>query len=243
MFDVNLMTSIMERQPQTPSMPSPPSGSPSPMMPSPVSSTGSSSPIRSPALPPSPPASCDGRSPPPLVRIQPEVRLPLSPPPSAQSPRTLPFSIENILRPDFGALPPPKISIKVPERPFNNKTPDLVLRTPPKTPENSTTRHDFPVDLSQKSNHTALIIPNISSPTNSSSSQDLKSRHLPSPTLLSKNDSDLQNSPGCSRTRYPENPEELANPKVPESEMVWPAWVYCTRYSDRPSSGNLINSF
>lgn len=26
--------------------------------------------------------------------------------------------------------------------------------------------------------------------------------------------------------------------KVPQ---LWPAWVYCTRYSDRPSSGNLIN--
>ena len=22
-------------------------------------------------------------------------------------------------------------------------------------------------------------------------------------------------------------------------EMLWPAWVYCTRYSDRPSSGSL----
>lgn len=25
----------------------------------------------------------------------------------------------------------------------------------------------------------------------------------------------------------------------PAENMVWPAWVYCTRYSDRPSSGKI----
>lgn len=36
------------------------------------------------------------------------------------------------------------------------------------------------------------------------------------------------------------NPEEIKNEdgKVP---TLWPAWVYCTRYSDRPSSGKPIN--
>uniref|UniRef100_A0A914X5G9 Uncharacterized protein n=1 Tax=Plectus sambesii TaxID=2011161 RepID=A0A914X5G9_9BILA len=40
------------------------------------------------------------------------------------------------------------------------------------------------------------------------------------------------------------SPADLANPKTLASAMamsrppvLWPAWVYCTRYSDRPSSG------
>lgn len=28
-----------------------------------------------------------------------------------------------------------------------------------------------------------------------------------------------------------------------DKETLWPAWVYCTRYSDRPSSGRRLISF
>jgi hypothetical protein len=28
-----------------------------------------------------------------------------------------------------------------------------------------------------------------------------------------------------------------------DGPMVWPAWVYCTRYSDRPSSGEYTHSY
>ncbi|MEQ2191424.1 hypothetical protein XENOCAPTIV_028250 [Xenoophorus captivus] len=41
--------------------------------------------------------------------------------------------------------------------------------------------------------------------------------------------------------RSPENSEAPAAPAAPAAPqakpMLWPAWVYCTRYSDRPSSG------
>ncbi|XP_047224845.1 homeobox protein engrailed-2b [Girardinichthys multiradiatus] len=38
--------------------------------------------------------------------------------------------------------------------------------------------------------------------------------------------------------RSPENSEAPAAPAAPAAKpMLWPAWVYCTRYSDRPSSG------
>lgn len=154
----------------------------------------------SPALPPTPPShdarspsspTHDGRSPPPPSPRSPlESKLPLSPPPSAASPRTLPFSIENILRPNFG------VTTRLPERP-SVRTPELLLRTPPKTPE-------APVDLSQK-------------PTTTTGT-----------TAAAK----------VGGNKYPENPEVLANPRVPaEDGNNWPAWVYCTRYSDRPSSG------
>ncbi|XP_050695605.1 homeobox protein engrailed-1a-like [Eriocheir sinensis] len=154
----------------------------------------------SPALPPTPPShdarspsspTHDARSPPPPSPRSPlESKLPLSPPPSAASPRTLPFSIENILRPNFG------VTTRLPERP-SVRTPELLLRTPPKTPE-------APVDLSQK------------------------------PTTTTGTAAAAK----VGGNKYPENPEVLANPRVPaEDGNNWPAWVYCTRYSDRPSSG------
>lgn len=154
----------------------------------------------SPALPPTPPSHDarspppppqDGRSPPPPSPRSPlESKVPLSPPPSANSPRALPFSIENILRPDFGQTRLPEQSS------FRIRTPELLLRTPPNTPE-------APVDLSQKS-----------------------PASTPRP------------GGGGGPNKYPDNPEALAHPKVPvEDGNNWPAWVYCTRYSDRPSSG------
>jgi hypothetical protein len=44
----------------------------------------------------------------------------------------------------------------------------------------------------------------------------------------------------CSSSRPTSSLEEkLADPAVPSKDQgVWPAWVFCTRYSDRPSSGN-----
>lgn len=40
-------------------------------------------------------------------------------------------------------------------------------------------------------------------------------------------------------------PLDLSNPlsHVDGKEIVWPAWVYCTRYSDRPSSGEYAIPF
>lgn len=40
--------------------------------------------------------------------------------------------------------------------------------------------------------------------------------------------------------------KEAASSNLPSSTdkkqpMLWPAWVYCTRYSDRPSSGELLS--
>ncbi|XP_069187277.1 homeobox protein engrailed-1-B [Procambarus clarkii] len=163
---------------------------------SPALVMGAPAPV-SPALPPTPPlhdtrspppSTHDARSPPPPSPRPPhESKMPHSPPPTAPGHRPLPFTIENILRPDFGVT-------RLPERP-TIRTPELMLRTPPKTPE-------APVDLSQK--------PPGSRP-----------HHYK-----------------AGGNKYPDNPEALANPKVPaEDSNNWPAWVYCTRYSDRPSSG------
>ncbi|XP_043238704.1 homeobox protein engrailed-1-B-like isoform X1 [Amphibalanus amphitrite] len=103
--------------------------------------------------------------------------------PGALSPRPphrpLPFSIENILRPDFGRPP------CLPRLPTLSALP---RRAAAAAAAAGTAR---PVDL----------------------------RKPPPPPATS-------------------DPQVLANPPLPpEEKMVWPAWVYCTRYSDRPSSG------
>lgn len=188
--------------------------------------------LHSPQMPPTPPSHHnDARSPPPSSRvpsIEQKVNLPLSPPPSvAPSPRSLPFSIDNILRPDFGNNTP---STQVIHRVIEHhhpvisvRQPELLLRTPPKSPEG---RSDAPVDLSQKPTASAPLL-HSAKPTQSILHQPhlMTPRPIPAPT--SENQS-----------KNPENPEALANPPIPEEkEMNWPAWVYCTRYSDRPSSG------
>lgn len=42
-----------------------------------------------------------------------------------------------------------------------------------------------------------------------------------------------------SPTKLP-NPEEIKKDNDSSVPQLWPAWVYCTRYSDRPSSGRQI---
>lgn len=55
-----------------------------------------------------------------------------------------------------------------------------------------------------------------------------------------KNHSEDSNSSSSSHRREEVVDEAKVNPEVPKGPLLWPAWVYCTRYSDRPSSG--INS-
>lgn len=210
-------------------------GSPnSPMMHSPMHSPMAM--LHSPQMPPTPPSHHnDARSPPParVSTDEQKVNLPLSPPPSAApSPRSLPFSIDNILRPDFGNnTPSTQTSHRVQEHhhpTISVRQPEILLRTPPKTPESL--RHEAPVDLSQKPTGSTPFL-HIAKSTQHILHQPhlMTPRPIPAPTKSESNSNISKN---------PENPEALANPPIPEEkEMNWPAWVYCTRYSDRPSSG------
>lgn len=51
-------------------------------------------------------------------------------------------------------------------------------------------------------------------------------KKVPEPIPRSKSPADLP------------NPEEIKKDGEGKVPQLWPAWVYCTRYSDRPSSGN-----
>nr|BAU59349.1 engrailed1 [Pedetontus unimaculatus] len=58
------------------------------------------------------------------------------------------------------------------------------------------------------------------------------------PVVLQESPTNLPRSltPPRKSTDPPGKKEKL-DPQLPKGPLVWPAWVYCTRYSDRPSSG------
>lgn len=167
------------------------------------------------------------------------------------------FSIANILRPDFGlgrlslpnSVPPPPPPIGFMHH-FNKHHRPLTKRgksdfrsdQPPKKkskvnkPESVT-----PIDLSRPS-----ATPD-SSPTKSTprtSGHKSNHRHQmngggnKSPWLGPLNTEKKPESTG--KVDELASPLDRVNPTESKSQKEeWPAWVYCTRYSDRPSSGKL----
>ena len=172
---------------------------------------------------------------------------------------TLPFSVANILRPDFGRravitskqqepifrpggirrtvtpicdyqrlyrphehlpgvqpLPAPKPTKKQ----ISAWSPVTATSTPTVPTENV----DFKVSARESSNHqqarTKAVSPPV--PTSGTASPPLS----PASSTVS----------ACSS-----NPDEkLVNNDLAKRPQLWPAWVYCTRYSDRPSSGEFL---
>ncbi|XP_008436882.1 homeobox protein engrailed-1-B-like isoform X2 [Poecilia reticulata] len=147
-----------------------------------------------------------------------------------QTNRTTNFFIDNILRPDFGCKkefglsPREKAQSSGPERlhpvlgrPFS-RTPCL--------------------DSSCSSDSTSSSTVSAASATKSSSSSS-SSERVTATAGSDENSEEL---------KYVEKDEEHSASSLvvmtgtgtptPESQaLLWPAWVYCTRYSDRPSSG------
>jgi hypothetical protein len=75
-----------------------------------------------------------------------------------------------------------------------------------------------------------------------SSSDGHRPYRRPSSVLCHSEDSNGSCTSKGSSRRGPDVVDDTkVNPPVPEGPLLWPAWVYCTRYSDRPSSGELID--
>ncbi|KZS03509.1 Homeobox engrailed-like protein [Daphnia magna] len=180
-------------------------------------------------------------APPPL--LHPLSRLRQSSPTSQSVSRVLPFSVENILKPEFGRNHPSAESTSTeaaddqetsqPEvKPLNRESikrtassasitsPSLgnkrvkssVAVSPPLTSKKTpcvSIKAD-PADLSGRT----------SSCTDSSSFSSGEG---------SSNGKDGEQSSGS--TELPTDPTKMTDP------AKWPAWIFCTRYSDRPSSG------
>ncbi|XP_034037812.1 homeobox protein engrailed-1-B-like [Thalassophryne amazonica] len=134
-----------------------------------------------------------------------------------QAHRTTNFFIDNILRPDFGC----------------KKEASYRERNQPAARESLHPPHSLCLDSNCSSDSTS------SSPSSSSSSSSSPS----SKQNTSKQGEAASNGTG----RYADSPSSIVvmsgsnggSPTLAKDNqsLLWPAWVYCTRYSDRPSSG------
>lgn len=125
--------------------------------------------------------------------------------------RTTNFFIDNILRPDFGCRKEPSYRSQTPGR--ENVNP-LAGGRPP-----------HPGSLCLDSNCSSDS--SSSSPSSSMSS---------SPS--SKQNSSKQGDAVSGMVVNGSNGSTAATSE--SQQLLWPAWVYCTRYSDRPSSGKTL---
>ncbi|XP_071758453.1 homeobox protein engrailed-1b [Centroberyx gerrardi] len=139
-----------------------------------------------------------------------------------QGHRTTNFFIDNILRPDFGCKKESGCRERS-QTPGRENVNPLITRPPH--------AGSLCLDSNCSSDSTS------SSPSSSSSTSSSPS---------SKQNSSKQGEPaGNGTTRYTDSPSSIVvvsgsnggSPPAKESQpLLWPAWVYCTRYSDRPSS-------
>ncbi|CAH1163790.1 unnamed protein product [Phaedon cochleariae] len=118
--------------------------------------------------------------------------------------QTLKYSINNILKPEFG------------------KTAVLKTRSIPKIAFK-------PYEQCEKSRQSKPIgIAPLGSLSQTVSQIGSLVKRIPEPAPV---------SPSTAPAKTLPNPEEIKKDEDGNVPQLWPAWVYCTRYSDRPSSG------
>ncbi|XP_041699495.1 homeobox protein engrailed-1-B-like isoform X1 [Coregonus clupeaformis] len=167
------------------------------------------------------PESSEGESVSPSPSLPSPPILPLQA--AQQAHRTTNFFIDNILRPDFGC----------------RKEHGLGARE-----RAQTSSRERAQPLVTRSNHpgTPCQDSNCSSDSTSSSTSSLALSPTPKKSTSS---SKADESSGGSTPKFGENTSSVmvvnggsgGTAPNPESQpLLWPAWVYCTRYSDRPSS-------
>lgn len=160
----------------------------------------------------------------------------------------LKFSIDNILKPGFGRrITDPLLKRSKPSKKTVNQKAAQQQRNLHKL-QLATEKHGTPIDLTAMAAGPPLGATTPSaSPSFSATSPDIASdtNALPataascSSTLSTATASSLL-SPGGSSDQdkvSSTSNSTTASSASSSSPMVWPAWVYCTRYSDRPSSG------
>lgn len=183
----------------------------------------------------------DDESPPPLpIRPTPtSLFQPFLPRPQHHSDKPLPFSIDNILRPTFGrnlwAASPFLSSSFMAAAAFAAAAAQAAQATPTQT------------------SMATPLSPTLSTASSNSSTptpikREEKHHHSRSedPVDLTKNNNNDNNN-SSSKSDTNELPDGLKRDEDCPPGMVrgpngqlWPAWVFCTRYSDRPSSGESL---
>ncbi|XP_023837452.1 homeobox protein engrailed-1-B-like [Salvelinus sp. IW2-2015] len=141
-----------------------------------------------------------------------------------QAHRTTNFFIDNILRPDFGCRKEQGLGARERSQTSSReRAHPLVARpTHPGTPCQDS---NCSSDSTSSSTSSLALSP---TPKKSTSSSKANESSVGSTPKFSENTSPVMVVSGVSSGAAPS----------PESQpLLWPAWVYCTRYSDRPSSG------
>jgi len=198
-----------------------------------TSSEASSSPRRSPTTaspmssPPVNSSSTSSTTRPPLI-FQPFLPLP------GAVHRSLPFSIDNILKPTFGNNTPAARTFL-----HNSAFLSFAAASAAAAASNSVERQRSP--SSSSSSNGSLVKSELKSPpssplnNNNQNPIDLSSKNNVSATS-NKSSSNGDNNKGEGNSEDGVPPGMVRGP----NGQLWPAWVFCTRYSDRPSSGPRI---
>lgn len=182
--------------------------------------------------------------------------------------RALKFSIDNILKADFGrsnSLDSPPLQRKSSTHKSHNQRHKLNASTPCSSASSSVLTESLEHTVQSLSNNISPTTQTFSSSlaticTNSNDSNStavssnyssangaadlVKSSPSQTPTLspgFSENGSaaNNKNSTANSSNNKEESGTSTSATGTGSGPIVWPAWVYCTRYSDRPSSGKL----
>ena len=230
---------------------------------SPASEASSSSPesvSMRPLSSPGAPASTVNSRPAPLI-FQPFLPLP-----GAIQRCTLPFSIDNILKPNFGGHPH---SVPTSARSFLHANPaffSIAAAAAAVSQQQQRSKVEAAVNAghglsgliperqrspsSSSSSNGSLVKSEIKSPP---SSPILNHNNNCQPVDLSQSKSDQtkkqstnqENSPSNGSSNTSSNADGDLPPGMVRGPngQLWPAWVFCTRYSDRPSSGKFENYF
>lgn len=147
----------------------------------------------------------------------------------------LKFSIDNILKADFGR--------RITE-PLKRKSSSQHKRNSKSNQNNTSTSSS----TSSSASSSSLTNTNNNNNNNSASSKhsglsaiDLTSSTASSTTISASAAAALAEKQNCSNsndeTSSVTSNSASNNSNGGDNSMIWPAWVYCTRYSDRPSSG------
>lgn len=131
----------------------------------------------------------------------------------AQQHRVTNFFIDNILRPDFGRRKTSESSLGADEATLSRHSSPTCAppQGEPLPAEGTSTPHTV----------TTAKKPPVAA------EEPLKARGESGGDQCLSSDSDSS--------------QASSNPASSNQPMLWPAWVYCTRYSDRPSSGRCIS--
>lgn len=136
--------------------------------------------------------------------------------------RVLPFSVENILKPDFGRVQPLTAA--------EQKQQSIEICKPAAAPAKEAIKRPAAVVSTSPSPNPSKKIKTAAVPITKIKADPADGR-----TSSCTDNSDAGSNSGKEgneqTTELPTDPTKMTDP------AKWPAWIFCTRYSDRPSSG------